>query len=78
MENNEKSWEKLNLRILHVGINANGDDDAHRIADQFETLLGFTPNENPLSIFSSPHFTTTRSLSLLTFEVMEPAPMWLL
>ena len=54
MDNNEKSWEKLNLRILHVGINANGDDDAHRIADQFETLLGFTPNENPLSIFSSP------------------------
>ena len=54
MENSEKSWEKLNLRILHVGINANGDDDAHRIADQFETLLGFTPNENPLSIFSSP------------------------
>ncbi len=54
MNNSEKSWEKLNLRILHVGINANGDEDAHRLADQFETLFGFTPNENALSIFSSP------------------------
>ncbi len=54
MSAEEKSWEKLNLRILHVGINADGDEDAHRLADQFETLFGFTPNENPLSIFSSP------------------------
>ncbi len=52
--NNEKTWEALNLRILHIGINADGDEDAHRLAGQFETLFGFTPNENDLSIFSSP------------------------
>ena len=50
----EKTWEALNLRILHIGINADGDEDAHRLAGQFDTLFGFTPNENDLSIFSSP------------------------
>ncbi len=54
MNNNEKSWEKLNLRVIHVGINADGDDEAHELAKQFETFFGFTANENSLSIFSSP------------------------
>lgn len=46
--------EAFEMRVLHVGINANGDEDAMRIAKEFETLMGFIPKVGNSSIFASP------------------------
>ncbi len=48
------SVQELGLCVLHIGINADGEEDARRIAEEFRTLMGFIPDENPGSIFSSP------------------------
>lgn len=48
------SVEELGLCVLHVGINANGDEDAARIAEEFRTLMGFIPKFGNSSIFASP------------------------
>lgn len=45
--------KELGLKVLHVGINAKGKDDAMRIAKDFETLMGFMPRTTPISVFAS-------------------------
>ena len=45
--------KELGLCILHLGINANGEDDALRIADEFQTLMGFLPRVGNSSVFAS-------------------------
>ncbi len=45
--------KELGLCVLHVGINANGEEDALRIADEFQTLMGFIPRVGNSSIFAS-------------------------
>lgn len=45
--------KELGLCVLHVGINANGEEDAMRIADEFQTLMGFIPRVGHSSIFAS-------------------------
>ena len=48
------SVKELGLFVLHVGINADGEEDGRRMAEEFRTLMGFLPDENPNSIFASP------------------------
>ncbi len=48
------SVKELGLCVLHVGINANGEEDGRKMAEEFRTLMGFIPEENPKSIFASP------------------------
>ncbi len=48
------SVEELGLCVLHIGINANGEEDALAIAEQFKTLMGFIPKVGNSSIFASP------------------------
>ena len=43
----------LGLRILHVGVNAQGAEDADRLAALFQEKLGLQPEDKGLSIFSS-------------------------
>ncbi|SFG20269.1 VOC family protein [Oribacterium sp. WCC10] len=45
--------KELGLCVLHVGINADGEEDALRIANEFQTLMGFLPRVGNSSIFSS-------------------------
>ena len=45
--------KELDIRILHVGINASGGDDAKRLADELSSKLGFVSRDAGLSIFSS-------------------------
>ena len=45
--------KELGLCVLHVGINADGEEDALRIADEFHTLMGFLPRVGNSSIFAS-------------------------
>ncbi len=45
--------KELGLCVLHVGINADGDEDAMRIAQEFQDLMGFLPRVGNSSIFSS-------------------------
>ena len=47
-------WEDLGLKILHVGINAENEEEAWKLAGTFETMMGFTPRDNNLTIFASP------------------------
>lgn len=46
--------EAFGMKVLHVGVNANGEEDAMRIAKEFETLMGFIPKVGNSSIFASP------------------------
>lgn len=46
--------EEFGMRVLHVGVNANGEEDALRIAKEFETLMGFIPKVGNSSVFASP------------------------
>ncbi len=48
------SVEELGLCVLHIGINADGEEDAKRIAEEFRTLMGFIPKFGHSSIFASP------------------------
>jgi hypothetical protein len=48
------SVEELGLCVLHIGINADGEEDARKIAEEFRTLMGFIPDEGAGSIFASP------------------------
>lgn len=48
------SVEDLGLCVLHIGINADGEEDGKKMAEQFRTWMGFIPDENPNSIFASP------------------------
>ena len=48
------SVEELELCVLHIGINADGEEDAKRIAEEFRTLMGFIPKFGNSSIFASP------------------------
>jgi 2-dehydro-3-deoxyphosphogluconate aldolase/(4S)-4-hydroxy-2-oxoglutarate aldolase len=48
------SVKELGLCVLHVGINANGEEDAKKIAEDFQTLMGFVPKFGNSSIFASP------------------------
>ena len=48
------SVEELGLCVLHIGINADGEEDGKKMAEQFRTWMGFIPDENPNSIFASP------------------------
>lgn len=54
METTFNPVEAFELRVLHVGINAQGEADAERIAKEFETLMGFIPKFGNSSIFASP------------------------
>ena len=45
--------KELGLCVLHVGINADGEEDAIRIADEFHTLMAFIPRVGNSSIFAS-------------------------
>ncbi len=45
--------KEFGLCVLHVGINAEGDEDAMKIAEEFQTLMGFLPRVGNSSIFSS-------------------------
>ena len=45
--------ELLGLRILHVGINAAGSEDADNLANEFQKKLGLSPVDKGLSIFMS-------------------------
>lgn len=47
------SVKELGLCVLHVGINADGEEDALRIADEFQTLMAFIPRVGNSSIFAS-------------------------
>ena len=47
------SVKELGLCVLHVGINADGEEDAKRIAEEFHTLMGFIPRFGNSSIFAS-------------------------
>lgn len=49
----KNSVEELGIRILHVGINASGSEDAERLAGEFQSKLGFVPKDAGLSIFTS-------------------------
>lgn len=53
MSNTVNTVEKLGLSILHVGINANGAEDADRLAAEFRDKMGFVPVDKVLSIFTS-------------------------
>ena len=48
------TWEDLGFRILHVGINADNEEAAWKLADEFDQAFGFTPRDNHLTIFASP------------------------
>lgn len=50
----KNSVEELGLCVLHIGINAEGEEDGRKMAEEFRTLMGFVPDENPDSIFASP------------------------
>lgn len=49
----ENTVEKLGIRILHVGINAAGAEDADRLAAEFQNKMGFVPVDKGLSLFTS-------------------------
>ena len=46
--------EELGLSILHIGINAENEEEAKQIAEQFHSWMGFIPDEGTGSIFASP------------------------
>lgn len=41
------------FKIAHVGINCDTPEEAHGVADFFESIFGFSQNENPSSIFGA-------------------------
>lgn len=41
------------FKIAHVGINCDTPEEAHGVADSFESIFGFSQNENPSSIFGA-------------------------
>lgn len=51
----------LGFQIGHVGINCNTEKEAHEVANAFDNIFGFAPNENPSSIFSSRYVETMKS-----------------
>ena len=44
--------ELFGMRIAHVGINAGTEEEAKRIADRFALLMGLSPVDTPVSVFS--------------------------
>ena len=53
MEENFNAVEKFGLVVQHVGINADGPEDAARMAEEFRTLMGFIPRFGEKGIFAS-------------------------
>lgn len=51
----------LELKLAHIGINADNETQAHRIAQFFETVFGFGARENPASIFSDTYVEILKS-----------------
>lgn len=51
----------LGFRLAHVGINCFNEVEAHKVADAFDGMFGFAPNENPSSIFSAGYVETMKS-----------------
>lgn len=49
----ENTVEKLGIRILHIGINAAGNEDADRLAAEFRDKMGFVARDAGLSYFMS-------------------------
>ena len=54
MEQEVQSVDLLGLRILHVGINVENEDEAWSLAGEFKEKMGFIPRDNNLTIFASP------------------------
>ena len=54
MEERICSTKLLGLKVLHVGINADGDENAWDLAGEFTEKMGFIPRDNDLTIFASP------------------------
>ncbi len=54
LENEVDSTELMGFKVLHVGINANGEDDAWKLAETFKQKMGFLPEDKGLGIFASP------------------------
>jgi 2-dehydro-3-deoxyphosphogluconate aldolase/(4S)-4-hydroxy-2-oxoglutarate aldolase len=44
----------LGFSVIHMGINANGNDDAQNIAASFAKLFSFVPNDGAASVFAGP------------------------
>lgn len=43
---------RFEMRVAHVGVNAQSVEEAERIAQMFEALLGMRPVETPVSVFA--------------------------
>jgi 2-dehydro-3-deoxyphosphogluconate aldolase/(4S)-4-hydroxy-2-oxoglutarate aldolase len=43
----------LGFSLIHIGINANGNEEAEKIAESFADLFNFAPEETSVSIFAS-------------------------
>ena len=48
----ENPVELFGMYVAHVGINAQGDEDAARIANRFAQLMGLPVSETPPSLFN--------------------------
>ena len=44
--------KELRMRLAHIGVNANNDMGARRIAEQFVQALGLSITETPISYFN--------------------------
>ncbi|MGN0418672.1 bifunctional 4-hydroxy-2-oxoglutarate aldolase/2-dehydro-3-deoxy-phosphogluconate aldolase [Anaerostipes faecalis] len=57
----EAVYTMQGFQLAHIGINCDNVDDAHQVADAFNELFGFQPNENPSSIFSATFVETMKT-----------------
>lgn len=48
----ENPVEEFGMHIAHIGINAEDESDAVRIASLFGSLFGLVPHDTPISIFA--------------------------
>lgn len=52
MDDKKSAVELFEMSVAHVGINADGAEEAGRWAEEFLTLLGLPKRETPVSYFS--------------------------
>lgn len=57
----EAVYTMLGFQLAHIGINCDNENDAHQVADAFYQIFGFSPNENPSSIFSASFVETMKT-----------------
>lgn len=52
MSKSENPVELFDMKVAHVGINANGNEEAAGFADKFLKLFGLPVKETPISYFN--------------------------